>query len=86
MNAPAPCATARGVDLLARWPRFAWLVHRRWFPLVVAVPLLVLTATFVTAGLVGTPVGNRNGLVVFVWILWWFLLIAIVYLVLAKPF
>jgi polyferredoxin len=77
MNAPAPCATARTVDLLARWPRFAWLLRRRWFPLVVAVPLLLLTATFVSAGLVGTPVGNRNGLVVFVWILWWFLLIAV---------
>jgi polyferredoxin len=78
MRAP-PLAPAPGprFDLLAALPALAWLVRRRWFPLALAAPLLALTVLFVTAGVLGTPVGNRNGLVVFVWILWWFLLIAV---------
>lgn len=65
------------VDLLAAFPPLAGLARRRWFPLLASVVLLVLLAFFVTTGLAGTPVGNANGLVVFVWILWWFLLIAV---------
>lgn len=72
-----PVGPPAGVDLLARMPLVAWLAGRRWFPLVVAIPLLLLTALFAGTGFVGTPVGNRSGIVIFVWILWWFLLIAV---------
>lgn len=74
---PVSPARPPGVDLLAAAPRFARLARSRWFPLAVAVPLLVLAGLFIAAGFVGTPVGNRNGLIVFVWIFWWFALIAI---------
>jgi polyferredoxin len=62
------------LDVLAAVPALRALALRRWFPqglvLLLVVPLLGL----ITAGFIGTPVGNRNGLVVFVWILWWCLL------------
>lgn len=77
MSATPPPGAIHSVDLLARLPWLGRLAQRRLFPLAIALPLLVLTAAFVTAGFVGTPVGNRNGIVVFVWILWWFLLIAV---------
>lgn len=64
-------------DLLAAMPALKWLVRRRWFQLVLVLPMLVATALFLTAGVFGSPVGNRNGLIVFVWILWWVLLIAV---------
>ncbi|HEX4915758.1 MAG TPA: 4Fe-4S binding protein [Vicinamibacterales bacterium] len=77
MNVPAEPQTPRRLDLLRASPRRGRLLRQRWFPLVIAFPLLMLTATFVTAGLLGTPVGNSNGLVIFVWILWWFVLMAV---------
>lgn len=77
MNAPSPPGAPRRFDLLAASPLLAWTVRQRWFPLVIALALLMLTVTFVTAGLLGTPVGNRNGLVIFVWILWWCVLMAV---------
>ena len=77
MNVPAEPQTPRRLDLLRASPRLGRLLRQRWFPLVIAFPLLMLTATFVTAGLLGTPVGNSNGLVIFVWILWWFILMAV---------
>lgn len=77
MNAPSRPETPRHMDLLRALPLLAWLLRQRWFPLAIALPLLMLTITFVTAGLLGTPVGNRNGLVIFVWILWWFVLMAV---------
>lgn len=76
MKALSSCRGPR-LDLLAALPPLDRLVRRRWFPLAPAVVLLALLALFVAAGVAGTPVGNRNGLVVFVWILWWFLLIAV---------
>ena len=70
-------ATGSGLDLLASVRPLRWLTLRRWFPLVLAAPMLLAFCALLIAGFVGTPVGNRNGLVVAVWILWWFLLIAV---------
>ncbi|MBI2821436.1 MAG: 4Fe-4S binding protein [Acidobacteria bacterium] len=39
-------------------------------------PNLLVFLLFIAAGIFGTPVGNRNIMIIFVWILWWFLLIA----------
>lgn len=68
-------ARDRGFDVLAAVPALRALAARRWFPQGVAVLLVVPLLGLIAAGFVGTPVGNRNGLVVFVWILWWCLLI-----------
>jgi len=68
----------QGLDVLAAAPPLRWLARRRWFPLAPTIVLLLALGALVFVGLRGTPVGNRNGLVVFVWILWWFLLIAAV--------
>ncbi len=68
---------ARGIDLLRAVPALRWLAARRSFPSGGALVLLVLLLFLLGAGFAGTPVGNRNGLVVSVWILWWFLLIAV---------
>src|SRR5512135_2800257 len=50
--------------LKSRWPQ--WLVA--------AVPLAFFVLA-ILAGLFGTPAGNRNFGIVFVWIVWWALLI-----------
>ena len=69
--------TAGGFDVLAALPPLRWLALQRWFPPGLAVVMLLFLVALLGAGIAGTPVGNRNALVVFVWILWWFLLIAL---------
>jgi len=51
---------------LLRWRGFQWML--------VIVPLFSFVLAILT-GLLGTPVGNRNFSVIFVWIVWWALLI-----------
>lgn len=67
----------RRLDLLRLVPPLKWLVSQRWFQWAVVLPNLLLFLLFLLAGVFGSPVGNRNIVVVFVWILWWFLLISI---------
>ena len=68
---------ARRVDLLAALPWLRWIVTRRWFPFAIVFPNLLVLVFFIAAGLFGSPIGNRNIIVTVVWILWWFLLIAL---------
>ena len=70
-------AGGRRVDLLRLLPSLKWFVSRRWFQFAVVFPTLLLFLLFLLAGIFGSPVGNRNIIVVFVWILWWFLLISV---------
>ena len=73
-----PTPEARGwIDVLERVAPLGWLARRRWFPLVVTVPMAVFLALLVTAGVAGTAVGSGNALIVLVWILWWVLLIGV---------
>ncbi len=65
------------VDLFAKFPWLKRLVKMRSFQFLVILPNLVMFHLFLIAGLFGTPVGNRNIIIVFIWILWWFVLIAI---------
>jgi uncharacterized membrane protein (DUF485 family) len=76
---PSPAAGPRGfqVDLFRLMPPLAWIAKQRWFQFAVVLPNLVLFALFLAAGIFGTPVGNRNIIIVFVWILWWFVLISL---------
>ncbi|MFQ5662645.1 MAG: 4Fe-4S binding protein [Terriglobia bacterium] len=64
------------LDLFARWPGLKRLVRMRSFQFLVILPNLFMFYLFLIAGVFGTPVGNRNIIIVFVWILWWFVLIA----------
>ncbi len=64
-------------DVFARWPWLKRLVRLRSFQYLVILPNLFLFYLFLIAALFGTPVGNRNIIIVFVWILWWFVLIAV---------
>lgn len=78
MPRPAHASPSRGRgDVLDRVPVLGWLARRRWFPLAVTAPMLVVLALLLTAGMAGTAVGSGNALVVLVWILWWILLIAV---------
>jgi hypothetical protein len=72
-------ATLKGkrVDLLEKVPGLKWLVRRRSFQFAVILPNLFLFYVFLLAGFFGTPVGNHNVIIVAIWILWWFLLIAL---------
>lgn len=63
------------IDLLKVIPGLKWIVKRRWLQYAVVFPNLVFFYFFLIAGVFGSPVGNRNIIVIFVWILWWFLLI-----------
>ena len=64
-------------DVFARWPVLKRLVRMRSFQFLVILPNLLMFYLFLIAAVFGTPVGNRNIIIVFVWILWWFLLIAV---------
>ena len=72
----APAAVGR-IDLLKVVPGLKWLLTRRWFQFAVVLPNLAFFYFFVIAGVFGSPVGSRNISIIFVWILWWFLLIAV---------
>ncbi len=70
-------ATSQRIDLLTAVPGLKWLLTRRWFQFAVVLPNLAFFYLFLIAGVFGSPVGSRNIIIIFVWILWWFLLIAI---------
>lgn len=67
----------QGIDLFEKIPLLKKLVKLRSFQFLVILPNFFLFYLFILAGIFGTPVGNRNIMIVFVWILWWFLLIAV---------
>ncbi len=64
-------------NIMARWPWLKRLVKMRSFQFLLILPNLLMFYLFFIAGIFGTPVGNRNIIIVFVWILWWCLLIAV---------
>jgi hypothetical protein len=63
-------------DLFSLIPGLKRLVKMRSFQFLVIIPNLFFFYLFLMAGFIGTPVGNRNIIIVFIWIFWWFLLIA----------
>lgn len=65
------------LDLLKLVPPLKWFLKRRWFQFSVVLPTLLVFIIFLIAGLWGSPVGNANIIVIFVWILWWFFLIGV---------
>lgn len=67
----------RRIDLLARLPWLDRWVRSRAFQPSLTIPMLLVLLFFLAAGLLGSPIGNRNIIVTVVWILWWFLLITL---------
>lgn len=56
-------------------PAIRWLFVNRWPQLIIRLIILAAFILVILGGFVGTPVGNRNISIVFVWIAWWGLLI-----------
>ncbi len=65
------------IDLFTKFPWLKRFVQLRSFQFLLVLPNLALFYIFLLTGIFGSPVGNRNMIIVFVWILWWFLLIAV---------
>lgn len=63
------------IDLFEKIPLLKWISKNRWLQFVVVFPTFLFFLVFLYAAIFGTPVGNRNIIIVFVWILWWILLI-----------
>lgn len=69
-------AAARS-DLLARAPLLKTVLRSRLFQPVLQLATLAAFTLAILSGMIGTPVGNRNFGIVFVWIVWWALLILV---------
>lgn len=65
------------LDLFKAIPGLKWLSKLRSFQFLLMMPNLVVFYIIILAGFIGTPVGNKNIAIVFIWILWWFVLIGI---------
>ncbi|MBT3255560.1 MAG: 4Fe-4S binding protein [Deltaproteobacteria bacterium] len=64
-------------NLLERFPWFKRIVKLRSFQFLVTFPNLIVFYLFIISALWGSPVGNHNIAIIFVWIAWWFALKAI---------
>ncbi len=64
-------------DLFKKFPWLSKLAKMRAYPNVLVIPNLVMFWIFLLAGIFGSPAGNRNIMIVFIWILWWFGLITV---------
>jgi len=77
INPEVQFARFKRINLLERLPGLKWLVHRRSFQFLILFPGFILFYLFILSSLWGSPVGNRNIAIIFVWILWWFALKAV---------
>jgi polyferredoxin len=66
------------INLLEKWPWFKQIVKLRSFQFLIILPNFIVFYLFILSSLWGSPVGNRNIAIIFVWILWWFVLKAII--------
>src|SRR5512135_298146 len=62
---------------LTQFPLIKTLLRKRWPQMAVMLFLLAGFLLAITSGWIGTPVGNRNFGIVFVWIAWWAVLILV---------
>lgn len=62
---------------LTRFRWLKWLLRRRWFQYAVILPNVFFFVIVLAAGFFGTPVGNANFSIIYVWIVWWAALIAV---------
>jgi plastocyanin/ferredoxin len=66
------------INLLEKLPWLAKIFKLRSFQFLVILPNFIIFYLFIISSLRGSPVGNRNITIIFVWILWWFLLKAVI--------
>ena len=66
------------IDLFVLFPWFKKICKWRSIQFLLVFPTMVIFLFFLYSGLFGSRVGNRNIIVIFVWILWWFLLITFI--------
>ncbi len=60
---------------LLRQPLLRRVLSHRLFPFALILPNLFVFTLVILTGLFGTPVGNANFSIIFVWIVWWAILI-----------
>jgi len=70
-------AESRRINILEKLPWIKSLVMRRGFQFWFLLLNFIVFYLFILSSLWGSPVGNRNIAIVFVWILWWFILKAV---------
>jgi polyferredoxin/heme/copper-type cytochrome/quinol oxidase subunit 2 len=68
----------RRYNILSILPWINRLIRHRGFQFLVILPNFILFYLFILSAFQGSPVGNRNIAIIFVWILWWFVLKAII--------
>ena len=56
---------------LTKLPIVRWFVDQRWFQYALMLPNMFFFVIIMLAAFVGTPVGNANFAIIFVWIVWW---------------
>jgi plastocyanin len=66
------------INLLEKFPVLKKIVKLRSFQFLIILPNFIVFYLFILSSLWGSPVGNRNIAIIFVWILWWFILKAII--------
>jgi polyferredoxin/plastocyanin len=77
VGAGSRSAGFKRVNLLEVFPRLKRVIKSRSFQFLVILPNFIVFYLFILSALWGSPVGNRNIAIIFVWILWWFALKAI---------
>jgi hypothetical protein len=60
---------------LTRWAPVRRLLRWRGLQPLAVIVNAAFFSLIIAAGILGTPVGNRNFAIIFVWIVWWALLI-----------
>lgn len=65
------------INILHTFPKLKKLIKMRSFQFAFILPNFLVFYLFILSSIGGSPVGNRNIAIVFVWILWWFVLKAI---------
>ena len=66
------------INLFETWPWLIKIFKLRSFQFLVILPNFIVFYLFILSSLGGSPVGNRNIAIIFVWILWWFILKAVI--------
>ena len=66
------------INLFETLPWLKRILKLRSFQFLVILPNFIVFYLFILSSLGGSPVGNRNITIIFVWILWWFVLKAII--------
>jgi polyferredoxin/plastocyanin len=74
----ASFAGFKRINLMETWPWLKKAFKLRSFQFLVILPNFIVFYLFILSSLGGSPVGNRNIAIIFVWILWWFVLKAVI--------